>query len=341
MLRASYGRFNQGVLTGELAPFHPAAKPVTTFAFDPATGGYTTFVSVVDPKRNLRLDPATRPPRTDEYSIGVDRELGRRLAVALAYVRKTGGNFTGWTDVGGQYREETRPLPDGLSVPVFVLVNSTADRRFLLTNPAGYALTYNGLVMAVEKRRSSGWQAFGSYTWSRASGLQVSSGATAASPQVSTIAGAPFLTFGQDPNSLTNARGRLPNDRPHMLRAMGSWDVPRTGFVVAANVQHFSGKPWAASTQFTLPQGDQRILLEPRGSRRLSWQTLVDVRVSRMVSIGGLTRVELLVDVLNALNDTAEESLATDNLYSTNFGQPSAFVDPRRVMLGVRLNVGR
>ena len=56
---------------------------------------------------------------------------------------------------------------------------------------------------------------------------------------------APGVTFGQDPNDLTNARGRLPNDRPHMLRVMTSVDVPRTGFVVAANLQHLSGKPWA------------------------------------------------------------------------------------------------
>ena len=48
-------------------------------------------------------------------------------------------------------------------------------------------------------------------------------------------------------SSLTNARGRLPNDRPHMLRAMGSVEAPRTGFVLAANVQHFTGKPWAAA----------------------------------------------------------------------------------------------
>ena len=41
MLRASYGRFNQGVLTGELAPFHPGATPITTADYDPATGGYT------------------------------------------------------------------------------------------------------------------------------------------------------------------------------------------------------------------------------------------------------------------------------------------------------------
>jgi hypothetical protein len=314
--------------------------PVTTAAFDAATGGYTKIVSVVDPRRNLQLDPATRTPRTDEYSIGVDREVGRRLAVAMAYVRKDGGDFIGWTDVGGQYSEQTRTLPDGRSLPVFVIVNSTADRRFQLTNPEGYSLTYNGLVLAVEKRRSDRWQAFGSYTFSRSSGLQVSSGATAADSQVSTISGSPSLTFGQDPNSLTNARGRLPNDRPHMLRIMGSVDLPRTGLVVAGNAQYFSGKPWATTAQVSLPQGDQRILLDPRGSRRLSSQTLIDLRVSRSFTIG-VTRVELLVDVLNALDDTAEERLATDNYFSPTFGQPSAFVDPRRVMLGVRLDLGR
>jgi hypothetical protein len=340
MLRASYGRFNQGVLTGELAPFHPAATPTTTAAFDSATGGYSTIVSVIDPKRNLELDRATRTPRTDEYSIGVDREVGGRFAVALAYVRKDGRNFIGWTDVGGQYVEETRSLA-GHDVPVYSLVNSTADRRFLLTNPAGYSLTYNGLVIAAERRRSRWWQAFASYTLSRASGLQPSSGATAAGPQVSTISGSPYLTFGQDPNALTNARGRLPNDRPHMLRGMGSVDVPRARFAIAGNVQYFSGKPWAAYVPVTLRQGDQRVQLEPRGSRRLSPQTLVDLRLSKTVSFGGAKRVELLVDILNALNDTAEESVATENLSSPNFGLAASFIDPRRVMFGVRLNLGR
>jgi hypothetical protein len=52
-------------------------------------------------------------------------------------------------------------------------------------------------------------------------------------------------------------------------------------------------------------------------------------------------RAALLVDVLNVLNDTAEEGAATDNLFSPNFGQPTALSDPRRAMLGVRLNLGR
>jgi hypothetical protein len=235
-------------------------------------------------------------------------------------------------------------------VPVSVLENRTSDRRFLLTNPAGYSLTYNGLVVVAEKRRSRGWQATASYTFSNAHGLQASSGATAAGPQASTVAPPPApagLTFGRDPNDLTNARGRLPNDRPHVVRVMGHVDVPRTGFVVAANFQHFSGKPWAASAVVSLPQNaQQRILLEPRGSRRLSAQSLLDVRLSRAFSVPRIGRVELLLDVLNALNDSAEESLVTDTLltevgHNPNFGLPNAFVDPRRAMVGVRLSLGR
>ena len=73
----------------------------------------------------------------------MDREVGRGLSVAMAYIRKNGGNFIGWTDVGGQYREETRVLADGRSLPVFVIANSTADRRFLLTDPDGDLLADN------------------------------------------------------------------------------------------------------------------------------------------------------------------------------------------------------
>ena len=348
MLRASYGRFSQGVLTGELEAFHPGASPVTTRAFETATGDYTRVVQVVNNTVNLRLDRDMRAPRTDEYSIGVDREIGRRLAASIVYVHKDGGNFIGWTDVGGQYLEQTRLLPDGRSVPVFALdtsVTPTSARRFLLTNPDGYLLTYNGLVVAIEKRRSNGWQAFGSYTLSRAYGLLPSSGTTAAGAQVSTVSPPQPSTFGRDPNDLTNARGRLPNDRPHVVRTMGSVDIPRTGLVVAANFQYFSGKPWAATGLVALPQTGnqptQRVLLEPRGSQRLSSQALLDLRVSRAFSFGGRARIELLVDVLNALNDSAEEGLSTDYLFAPNFARPVVFMDPRRAMVGVRLNLGR
>ncbi len=65
------------------------------------------------------------------------------------------------------------------------------------------------------------------------------------------------------------------------------------------------------------------------------------MRVSKAFRFGGMGRVELLVDLLNLLNDTAEEGLATDNLFGSTFAQPTVFINPRRVMVGARLNLGR
>ena len=47
---------------------------------------------------------------------------------------------------------------------------------------------------------------------------------------------------------------------------------------------------------------------------------------------------QLLVDVRN---DTAEEGLVSENLFSPNFGLAAAFVDPRRALVGLRVNLGR
>jgi len=341
ILRASYGRFHQGILTGEGSQVHPGLTPTTTMDFEQSTGGYTKLNSVVDPKVNLFIDRKTRSPRTDEYSIGVDRDLGGRVSASVAYIRKAGSDYIGWVDRGGVYTATTQTLANGQTIPLFVLANSQADRRFWVTNPDGYFMTYNGLVIAAERRPYRGWQVFGSYTYSKTIGLQSNASTTPGGAQLSTIGNATPITFGQDPNDLTNARGRMPNDRPHIFRIMGKADVPRTGLSFSANYQYFSGKPWAASTQILLPsQGNRRIQLEPRGSRRLSSQSPLDLRVSKTILTRESARIELLVDVLNVLNDKAEEELATDNLFSSTFGRPTIFMDPRRAMFGVRLNLG-
>ena len=341
VLRGSYGRFNQGVLTGELDPISQGTTPITTRAYEAATGGYTQLVSVIDSNVNVALDPRTRPPHTDEVSLALDQEIGTQLRASVAYIRKRGTDFISWVDRGGRYEAQTRPLADGTVLPVSVLINATSDRRFLLTNHESMFASYNGLVIAAERRSSSGWQASASYTFSRAQGLQVMSNGTPDDPQFSTIARAGFLTFGQDPNDLTNATGRLPNDRPHVFRATTTVRLPWSGIRMAANLQTFSGKPWAATTQVGLPQGSRRILLEPRGTRRLPSQSLLDLRVSKTLPLFGAGTADLILDLLNVLNDSAEEALVSDNRFATTFSTPRLFIDPRRAMLGVRVNLGR
>ena len=347
ILRGNYGRFNQGVLTGELDPISAGVATTTTMAYDAATGGYDRPVSVVDPKSQLALDPRTRSPHTDEWSVAIERAITPRVRMSGAYIRKRGADFIGWTDTGGQYRADTRPVAGGAILPVLILTNRPSDRRFLLTNPRELFLEYDGLVLAVEKRLSQRWQASGSFTRSRAYGLQVMSNGPADAPQFSTIARPGFLSFGQDPNDLTNAAGRLPNDRPNVVRGTGVVHL-WAGLLVAANLQHFSGKPWAATAQVMLAQGqgNRRVMLEPRGSRRLSSQSLLDLRISKGVRVPKAGRIDLTLDALNLLNDSAEEAVQTDTLSAATlsagtFGRPTQFMDPRRIMFGARLTLGR
>ena len=99
-----------------------------------------------------QVDPHTRAPRTDAYSIGVDREIAGTLSVGAVYVHKNGRDFIGWEDIGGTYREESRTV-NGVTIPVFVLTNAPAARLFNLTNQPDYSLTYDGVAFVVEKRR--------------------------------------------------------------------------------------------------------------------------------------------------------------------------------------------
>lgn len=336
ILRGNYGRFYQGVLTGELGPVHPGISPFTDARFDPATGRYTNVIAVTDPRANLRVDAGTGPPQTDQFSLGVDRTLWPNLAVGVTYVHKEGRDFIGWEDTAGVYGTRTDTLPNGETLTVFPLLSPASQRRFLLTNQEDYFLRFNALLFALEKRWSQHWQALVSYSVSETVGLQASNGADPSGGQSSSTLGGG--TFGRDPNTLINAQGSLPDDRTHMFRALGSVEIPRIGVLVGASFQHLTGKPWAATTLVRLPQGTLRVFLEPRGSQRLSSQTLLDLRVSKIFRFGGTRKLEFLADLLNLLNETAEEGVVTDNLFSPNFARANQFVDPRRVMLGVKVD---
>jgi uncharacterized protein (TIGR02453 family) len=69
------------------------------------------------------------------------------------------------------------------------------------------------------------------------------------------------------------------------------------------------------------------------------WTVPVEPKRFRVESRG--VRVELLLDVLNALDDAAAEGIATDTLTTSTvaqapgFGVGNVFIDPRRAMVGV------
>ncbi|MGH9459640.1 MAG: TonB-dependent receptor, partial [Vicinamibacteria bacterium] len=77
ILRVFYGRFHPGILTTELQAVSPGFGPITVAFYDPSTGMYSNVSQIIDPLGNVQIDPETRSPHTNQYSIGIDRGLGR------------------------------------------------------------------------------------------------------------------------------------------------------------------------------------------------------------------------------------------------------------------------
>jgi hypothetical protein len=336
-LRAFYGRFHPGILTTELQAVSPGFGPITAAFYDPEAGRYSDVSAIVDPLENVGIDPDTRSPHTDQYSIGIEREVGRDWSIEASYVRRTGSGFTGWKDVGGIYGRESVSLQDGTSLEVYPLENSPGERFFLLSNRGDTFIRHRAFLLTARKRWAGRWQLLLSYSHSKATGLQSQNGQESLGMQGSVTTS--FNSFGRDPNDLTNATGILPTDRTHTLRVQGVVEIPKVDILVGANFQYVTGRPYTALANVTLPQGVRPIFIEPLGSRRLSSQALLDLRLSRTFRMGPARSLEILVDILNAFDDTAEEGVATRNYFSPNFGVATDFVTPRRAMVGVRLSL--
>ena len=312
VLRGGAGRYYTPIFLSDFESVHPGRGVSTLAQFDPATGGYTTIISVTDPREQIAVDRDMNAPHTDQYSIGIDREIVRNLAVSASYVRKEARNQIGWRDIGGIYGSGTATV-SGVTVPTLPLLNSPSDRQYLRTNGPGYFSRYNGLILSLTKRYADRWQAVVGYAFSKAEGLQPSR--------------------SQDPNDLTNLTGRLdPHDRPHMFTLMGSYEIPKIEVQVSGNLIDVQGAAFGSQVRVRLPQGRRSIYVEPPGSFRTGHESILHFRVTKILFRDGPRRVELTGEVRNGLQEEHRRSNRSRILGSPTFGQQSRFPDPRQLM---------
>ena len=284
-------------------------------------------MSVTNSRSNIAVDPNLTAPRQDTFSVGVDRQLMPQVAVNASYVYKHGENLVGWTDIRGIYGQGTTVLPDGSSLATAPLLTPTGQRLFQWTNRPDYVDNYHGFVASLVKRMSHRWHGQVNLTLSKSEGLR------STTPP----------TFGQDPNDLTNALGRLTDtDRPVMFTANGSYDIPRIDVRVSGNYQNLSGRTFAPFASVVLPQGRRDIKIEAAGEPgafRAPRTSVLNLRIDKMLSFGGHRKLELIANVVNALQSTAPStSFATFNFFSATYAQPTSWVQPRQLYLGARVN---
>jgi hypothetical protein len=291
--------------------------PVRQRFFNVQTGAVTRETISFNPSQ-FRVDPDTKAPYTDQYSIGLSRELFRGIGFDTTYVHKEGKNQIGYEEIGGTYETRTVVLADGRPLQVHALLTPTASQIFLRTNPEGYFTKYDGIVFAVQRRWSGRWQAGGSYTLSHARGMLGGN------------------TTGRDPNDFTNLEGDLGTDRRHMFSLQAAYQIPRIDANLSGAYMLQTGLPYAPQAQVVLPQGRRSINIAGAGFSRFPKHNNVNLRVSKFFNYSATGRVELIADLQNALQAETALSVITRNYFSTNYGLPGSWVEPRRLLLGIK-----
>ena len=346
LLKVHAGRYYRGAVTSEFDDVGPSVSP--RFIFDGTyVGGRPNPASleVVSDNSQLVVDPDFRDPYTDQYIVGFEHELMTNFGLQVNYVYKRGENYGGWRDIEGTYVPATYvdnrgAESTGQSVQLFRLTSPADERLFQLTNPESFYTRYNGLSIQAQKRMSDRWQMTGGMTFSKSTG-QIGSqmGSPTSAQQGNALAVLAGQLFGQDPNHYVNTDGRLIGDRPVVGKLQFLYEAPH-GILLGLNYTHQTGRLWARQVRVPglgFPSNPLVNMEANTGDRRVPDWNMFDVRIQKDFRLGQTAKFAVLADVLNLTNADTYESIGSRQGTASNFGLPTRFLYPRRLMLGARI----
>ncbi|HET7293775.1 MAG TPA: TonB-dependent receptor [Vicinamibacteria bacterium] len=340
VLRGHYGRYYRAIVVNEFSTLGPAYTPRYFGAWDLANNRFfeDTLVQTAS-NQNQRVDPNYKNPYTDQFIIGFERELFKDVGVQLNYIHKKSRDYGAWTDTAGQYADfayvdNEGADASGQTIILKELLSDPEGRQFLLTNPSTVFTDVDAVTLQVNKRMSNHWQMTAALTYLDSRGRNASSDN---SPTGGSDGQAGL--FGQNPNDFVNTDGELVSNRPWTFRTQLVYEAP-AGFMFGANYTYQSGKPWARLIRLgssVLGQTTTFLAEQIDGSRRVDNWNLLDLRIQKSFKLGGTSDVAIFADILNTFNDNANETVLDRRGTSANFGVPSRFLLPRRLMLGAKL----
>jgi hypothetical protein len=330
VLRGTIGRYYRPAFISDFIGSVPGQPTVTTercvvcgdATTDPTTVTYPTLVSVVKSSSNLRISPDTRAPYTNSFSLGLDREVGKNMAVSVSVAYKRWNDQLGWTDIGATYGSQVITTTLGNQLTVFPRTSAASSSIYLLNTPTNLFERYKGVITQFTRRLSDRWMASVGYTYSK-------------TDQVIPAVGTP--TTG-DPNTLINLDGPPRTiDRPHVTNVQASYLIPKAEIQVATNMTFDSGQPYGGTQNVSLPQGSTAIFIQNPGTYRTPFEKYVMLRFSRKVKLYS-NQVDLIAEIRNLTDEVSNGNVTSTVVGNVNFGVPSAWAYPRRLYLGVRYN---
>ncbi len=347
VVRAHYGRYHDALLSGQFQFMDRRGEqnPFITALVLPS--GQLAELDRFEASKSIAIDDHLTHSYVDQYLLGVERQLAPGVSLQAQYIRRVFKDFMAFVDTGSVYDPVPARDPgldgrigtddDGGIFTVFNRTNSEHKFR-LLTNPPEASRRYNAVQLIGRRRYSRGWQMLAAYTWSRTEGnVDQRLGSNAA------LYDAGDSGVFVDPNHAINASGPTSFDVPHEVKIEGTYRVPVWGgFKLSAVYHAHSGLAWGRrATIQGLWQGSETVRLEPRGTRRLPAIRRLDLRVEKTIRrASNPTLVGFFADIFNATNRGVANSrypFAVNDTSGPNFGQPTAWVEPRMLRAGVRM----
>jgi len=321
-------------------------------ALGPKIGDTNVFSDGSVPDVRETIDSSIEPMYQDEFIIGYESEVFDDWVGSISYV----------------YRDLGQGIED---VTIDAAANLPGEFHYILTNPGtdvntwydvdgdgvieelnftaaqmGFPemmRTYHAVNLTMEKNFSSGLYLKGIYTWSHSYG---NTEGMVRSDNGQDDAG--LTTLYDFPGLVDGAYGDLPNDRRHVLKLFGAYDITPNWQVNFA-AQYQSGRPRNAfgvhpTDSFAALYGAESFFNQgaftPRGSLgRTSSTVNVDLGTKYEMEMGNslLTFRADIFNLFDADEVTEVDEVADEEsgIASTTFGLPSYFQSPRYVRLGL------
>lgn len=288
------------------------------------------------------FDDDLDPRRTDEFTIGTSKQINDRLSLRAYGRYRDSRNF--WEDTNNNARSAAFGAPADIAAKGLYIEDLSAKlgqigsgSTYVIAELDGAYTKYQEVTVETEWRDTNTYLR-GSYTWSHYYGNIDQDNSTTGNDAAIFI-GSSNIADGVGRQLWDFKDGTLRGDRPHLLKLMGTYNLPWHGqagaFVVAQ-----SGQPWEMWSYepyiaLTTNTSDTIRYAEPAGSRRTNPHWQMDLKYTQDIPLRSRYRFQIVADLYNVLNQQTGYNVQPA-VHSAGFGTPRSWYDPRRLELSAR-----
>ena len=304
------------------------------------------------PKFNTEFDSELEGwgvrPYNWEFSLGVQRQIGSRVGVSASYFRRWFGNFI-VTDnravTAADFTSFNLPLPADSRLPQSGTVNG-----FVNVVPAKFGLVDNYVTAAKNfGEQTQQWNGVDLNVSARLATVLFQGGVSTGRENRNNCEVAQKLPelLGSSPVQYCDSTTGLATQ----VRVLGAYTIPRVAVQVAATLQNIPGQEmqasYAATNAIVAPLLGRNLagnaanitlsLLEPSTafSDRVNQ---LDVRMAKFFKLGTERRIQVSLDLFNALNSNTIQTYNTSFTPNGGWRSPLVVLPPRVAKISAQLD---